>query len=83
MPHTGFVAPRHVRAYLPNQGSPLRPLQLSRWVVKHWASREVPLAKLDGCTRCQKSYILAYVGGLYVSDVVTLDKPVSIPVPQL
>ena len=27
--------------------SPAGPLQLSRWVVKHWASREVPLAKLD------------------------------------
>ena len=62
--------------------SPEGPLQLSRWVVKHWASREVPLAKLDWRTRCQKSYILAYPGGLYVSDVVTLDKPVSIPVPR-
>ena len=53
-----------------------------RWVVRPWASREVPLAKLDWCTRCQKSYILAYLGGLYVSGVATVDKPVSIPVPQ-
>lgn len=53
-----------------------------RWVLKHWAAGEAPLAKLGWHTRCQKSYILAYLGGLYVSDVATLDKPVNVPVPQ-